>query len=49
MAERNKGFMKRGKYAYLIKCADGKLYRCPAAWLCTLVETWEEMEVEGGH
>ena len=43
---KNNGFMKRGKYAYNIKCADGKLYRCPAAWLNTCVEEWEVMEVE---
>ena len=41
------GFMKRGKYAYRILSFNGKLYRCPIAWLNTCVEDWEEMEVEG--
>lgn len=48
MVAKNGGFMKHGKYAYHIISANGKLYRCPVAWLRTLVETWEEMEVEGG-
>ena len=47
MVAKNNGFMKRGKYAYHIFSANGKLYRCPVAWLNTYVEEWEEMEVEG--
>ena len=45
MVAKSNGFMKRGKYAYRILSSNGKLFRCPTAWLNTCAEDWEEMEV----